>query len=76
VLVWSLPRNSRAESVLELMSTLVTDLPQRAGSESCQTPPEPGHGQLTGAEGHELRAIRVLIFECDARREFAGIPRA
>ncbi len=64
-----------AQHEIELMKTLVADLPdQQMEAKNEFIAFEPG-SQLTPAEGQAARAIRVLLFEHDPMREFGDLRR-
>jgi len=64
----------KAHARLEVMTTLIADLPGNAerASDSGMTK---ATGQLTEAEGQALRAIRAVIFERDPLQAFGGMRR-
>lgn len=59
----SLPKDQleRAQAHLEIMRTLVDDLPRKPDRDLEQGELGEATGQLTEAEGQALRAIRVII---------------
>jgi hypothetical protein len=63
----------RAQTHLEMMSTLVGDLPSKLMQDPEQTGRTEAIGHLTNAEGQALHAIRTLLFEHD--RSFGGLRR-
>ena len=64
-----------AQQELELMQTLVEELPSQAlGSES-EFDNSEFAGQLTQAEGQALRAVRVWLFGHDYKRGFGNLRR-
>jgi internalin A len=79
IAIASLPQSQleTAQAHLEVMTTLVTDLP----SEEAQDVGEndlgemDATGQLTTAEGQGLRALRVILLEHDHLRSFGGMRR-
>jgi internalin A len=77
VAVASLPQGQQgnAQAHLQVMSTLVADLPSKAEREVAEDGLEEATGQLTAAEGQALRAIRTIVFEHDQLRAFGGLRR-
>jgi hypothetical protein len=67
-------QQSSAQTRLEVMKTIVADLPIGDESKVGGNLPE-ATGQLTAAEGAALRAIRAIIFEQDRLRAFGGLRR-
>ena len=67
-------QQSSAQTHLEIMQAIVTDLPTTKATRA-QASPAGSTGQLTAAEGAALRAIRAIIFEHDHLRSFGGLRR-
>jgi internalin A len=65
----------RAEGLMQLMSSLVADLPSELDQNLVETPLGETEGQLTVAEGQGLRAIRAILLEQDRVRAFGGLRR-
>jgi len=63
-----------AQHQLDLMKTLVADLPKELQDQRELVSTESAR-QLTPAEGQAARAIRVLLFERDRMRAFGGLRR-
>ena len=76
IAVASLPTEQmeRAEARLEVMKTLVDDLPGETRSKNWATSTSGASGPLTPAEGQALRAIRAIIFENDRLRRWGAPP--
>jgi len=66
---------ARAQGDLQLMSTLVADLPSKMGQGMDESVLGEATGRLTTAEGQALRAIRAILFEYDQLRAFGGLRR-
>jgi GTPase SAR1 family protein len=66
---------ARAQGDLQLMSTLVADLPAKSQPKTSSTPMVDAMGQLTAAEGQALRMLRTILFENDQIRAFGGMRR-
>ena len=64
-----------AQHELELMKTLVADLPDQKIEDQREVIARESASQLTPAEGQAARAIRVLLFEHDHRRAFGDLRR-
>ncbi len=64
-----------AKHELELMTTVVAELPDQISEEQRQLTAGESESQLTLAEGHGARALRVLLFEHDRMREFGDLRR-
>ena len=64
-----------AQHELELMKTLVADLPNQIAEDQRQLVVREHGSQLTPAEGQALRAFRVLLFEHDHMRAFGDLRR-
>jgi internalin A len=66
---------THAQGDLQLMSTLVADLPANLNQDIDGS----GFGEITGrlsaAEGKALRAIREILFKHDQLRAFGGLSR-
>ena len=67
--------HERAKSELELMKTLVAELPDRIAEGQLEEFSSRSTGQLTLAEGQALRALRILLFQKDHSRAFGGLRR-
>lgn len=65
----------RARSCLELMGTIVSELPGKLEQDQDEGGMGRIGGQLTAAEGKALRTLRVLLFKHDQLREFGGMRR-
>ena len=66
---------ARAQDYLQLMGTLVAELPGTPGEDLGRVGLGEATGQLTAAEGQALRALRAILFERDRRRTFGGMRR-
>ncbi len=67
---------ARAKDYLQLMSTLVAELPSKIDQDLGRIGPgEATEGRLTTAEGQALRAFRAVLFERDRLRAFGGLSR-
>ena len=77
VAIASLPHEQieRAKAHLEVMNTLVADLPASVEYGLGDSGIGEATGQLTAAEGEALRAIRAVLFEHDQLRAFGGMRR-
>jgi internalin A len=77
VAVASLPQDQldKAQAHLQVMSTLVADLPDNSGRRLSDSNLEEATGQLTVAEGKALRTLRATLFEHDRIRVFGGLRR-
>jgi internalin A len=77
VAVASLPPDQieKAKAHLEVMNTLVADLPTNVEQGLGDSSIEEVTGQLTAAEGEALRAVRAILFEHDQLRAFGGMRR-
>ena len=64
-----------AQHQLDLMKTLVADLPDLASNDPNQLEFTGSPNQLTFAEGQAARAIRVFLFELDHKRSFGDLRR-
>ena len=64
-----------AQHELEMMKTLVADLPDQKIEDEREVIARESASQLTPAEGQAARAIRVLLFEHDHRRAFGDLRR-
>jgi hypothetical protein len=64
-----------AQSQLDLMKTLVADLPLKEIQDQSELVATESARQLTPAEGQAARAIRVLLFEHDRKRAFGDLRR-
>ena len=65
----------RARSYLQLMRTIVSELPDKLEEDQREGSVSGIGSQLTPAEGKALRALRVLLFKHDQLREFGGLRR-
>ena len=77
VTVASLPQAQlgKAQAHLQIMTTLVADLPDNMERGPADGGIEEATGQLTIAEGQALRAVRAIVFEHDRLRAFGGMRR-
>lgn len=79
VRVASLPQDQieRAQAHLEIMTTLLKDLPSELpqGETIGEGDLNEAIGQLNQAEGDGLRALRVILFDHDRTRTFGGMRR-
>ena len=77
IAVASLPADQieSAAAHLEMMKTIVDDLPGQPLKELADVDPGQVTDQMTAAEGDALRALRALIFEHDPSRKFGGLRR-
>ena len=64
-----------AQNELQLMTTLVTALPNQEPEDQPDLAHLESAGQVTRAEGQAWRAVRILIFEHDPSRAFGGLHR-
>ena len=65
----------QAQAHLEVMNTLVTDLPRDIAPERGDGDLTETAGQLTAAEGQALRALRAILFAHDQSHAFGGMHR-
>jgi hypothetical protein len=65
----------RAQSFLELMGTIVSELPNNLERDQDEESTGRLGGQLTVAEGKALRALRILLLKHDRLRKFGGLRR-
>jgi internalin A len=77
IAVASLPVDQieKAAAHLEVMKTLLEELPNPSRQDSTSIGPSVAIGQMSAAEGDALRTLRVLIFEHDKMRKFGGLRR-
>jgi len=77
IAVASLPTEQieQASAKLEMMKTLIDDLPREPLKELRDVELGRATGQMTAAQGEALRALRVVIFEHDPFRRFGGLCR-
>jgi Leucine-rich repeat (LRR) protein/GTPase SAR1 family protein len=77
VAIASLPQAQRgsAQAHLQVMSTLVANLPSTGEPKTFGDNLGGATGQLTAAEGQALRAVRTIIFEHDPLQAFGGLRR-
>jgi internalin A len=77
IAIASLPAEQaeKAAAHLEMMKTIVDDLPGQPIKELVDVDPRQVADQITAAEGEALRALRALIFEHDPLRKFGGLRR-
>jgi internalin A len=68
-------QSARARSELQLMSTIVADLPIKPQRNLDSAGMGETTGQLTSAEGEALRGIRAILFEHDRLKSFGGMRR-
>jgi hypothetical protein len=64
-----------AQNQLDLMKTLVVELPYRKVEDHGELAATGSELRLTPAEGQAVRAIRVLLYEHDPQRMFGGLRR-
>jgi hypothetical protein len=64
-----------AQHQLDLMKTLVADLPKQEIDDQSELVDTESTRQLTPAEGRAARAIRVLLFEHDRMQAFGDLRR-
>ena len=64
-----------AQHELELMKTLVDDLPDRKAEDQYDLIAHESAGRLTPAEGQAARALRILLFEKDRTQAFGDLRR-
>jgi internalin A len=60
---------------LQLMGTLVADLPGKPGQDLASSAMDQASSDLTPAEGEALRALRVILFQFDKLQAFGGLRR-
>jgi internalin A len=65
----------QAQGELQLMTTLVAELPIQQAADQPGFAAEESRHQLTPAEGEAWRAVRVMIFAHDPARSFGGLHR-
>lgn len=77
IAVASLPTEQieHASAKLEMMKTLIDDLPSESLGELQDVELGRATDQMTAAQGQALRALRVVIFEHDPFRKFGGLRR-
>ena len=77
IAVATLPKEQieSAAAHLEMMKTIVDDLPGQPLKELTDVDPGQVTDQMTAAEGDALRTLRALIFEHDPPRKFGGLRR-
>ena len=77
IVVAGMPKEQleQAQAHLDLMKTIVEDLPTLKTQEEIETPSGHMKRQLTLAEGEALRAFRAVLFEHDSLRNFGGMRR-
>ena len=77
IAVAGLPANQldQAQAHLEVMNTLVADLPSDITPETGDGNLKENTGQLTIAEGKALRALRTIVFQHDQSHAFGGMHR-
>jgi hypothetical protein len=68
-------QQGNAQAHLQIMSTLVADLPTSTERQASEEGLGDAIGQLTAAEGRALRALRAILFEHDQFRAFGGLRR-
>jgi hypothetical protein len=68
-------RYEQAEHQLDLMKTLVEQLPEQVGGDRPGDDPSTVHSGLTPAQGEALRGFRLLLFRLDRSRAFGGLRR-
>jgi internalin A len=65
----------RAAAHLEIMKSIVDDLPDESPEDFTDLDPDQGSGQITSAENESLRALRRMVFRVDPERKFGGLRR-
>jgi internalin A len=66
---------ARVQVDLQLMGTLVADLPSKPGQDLASTAIGQTSSGLTEAEGESLRALRIILFQFDKLQAFGGLRR-
>jgi hypothetical protein len=69
------PADERPKHELELMATLVADLPKEALKNQRELVSLEYASQLTPVQGQAARALRVLLFEQDHLQKFGDLRR-
>lgn len=64
---------NRAAAYLEMMKTIVYDLPGNSHADPADAGLGQAVGQMTSAEGDLLRALRTIIFKHDPGCKFGGL---
>jgi internalin A len=77
IAVASLPKEQieSASAHLEMMRTLVEDLPNKSSTDLIDGDLSQTTGKMTAAEGDALRTFRTVIFKYDPSRRFGGLRR-
>jgi internalin A len=77
IAVASLPKDQLevAQAHLEMMKTVVADLPGKLGQDLSEVGLGDAKGQLIATEGQALRLLRSVLFEYDPPRAFGGLSR-
>ena len=77
IAVASLPTEQieSAAAHLEMMKTLVDDLPGKPSTELADVDLSQATGKMTAAEDDALRTLRTIIFKYDPSRLFGGLRR-
>jgi hypothetical protein len=66
---------NRVQADLQLMGTLVADLPGKDGQNLASTAMDQASSHLSPAEGEALRALRIVLFQLDKLQAFGGLRR-
>ena len=66
---------ARIQADLQLMGTLVANLPGKPSQDLASTAMDQASTDLTPAEGQALRALRVVLFQLDKLQAFGGLRR-
>ena len=66
---------ARVQADLQLMGTLVADLPGKPGQDLENGAMDEAASDLTPAEGEALRALRVVLFQLDELQAFGSLRR-
>jgi internalin A len=66
---------ARVQADLQVMNTLIADMPGKPGQNLAGTAMDQAAGDLTPAGGEALRALRVVLFQRDKLQAFGGLRR-
>lgn len=66
---------TRVQADLQLMGTLVADLPSKPSQPLAGPAMDQASSDLSPAEGEALRALRVVLFQLDKLQAFGGLRR-